>query len=472
MGVGKKAVSLKIIFLQYLLLIAFALVSVTIVVYGLLFVGYKTGFYISANATELAVKQAENRIATIQPFDKNVIPPHATYTLLSKDGTVLQSNMDAAKRQKAVSYEKGAYTPSSATDCYVSIKRSDGFCVVHYTIRERYVIEWMNRYLPSIGTFSIVLFLVGCLIGCLAVTYCFAQRLKKQLWPMMDAARKIAEQDLDFNICPSGIKEFNHVLNAITDMKEALKLSLTKQWKLEQARREQTSALAHDIKTPLTIIHGNAELLCRSGLTERQAEYTDYILKNTDRMEAYLRTLIELIYTESGYSTRMQDIPTEDFMRELINQMNGLASTKGLAVSLHVAKLPQIIQIDPNLLNRAVMNIVSNAVEYSPKYGSLDIHIDCLENRLRFCIVDSGKGFSAEDLKKAKAQFYQGDKSRNSSEHYGIGLYVTERIAQLHHGILSLDNSVKTGGGKVTIEIPINQQSFEKKEVKSPCVRF
>ena len=455
MGVKKKAVSLKIIFLQYLLLVVFALASVTIVVYGLLFAGYQTGFYISANATELAVKQAENRIASVQPFDGSVIPSHTTYVLLSTDGTAVQSNMGASEQQKAVSYAKGSYTPSSAADCYVTVKRSDGSCVVHYTIRERYAIEWMNRYFPSISIFSIVLFLIGCLIGCFAVTYRFAQRLKKQLWPMMDAAQKIAEQDLDFTVRPSGIKEFNHVLNAITDMKEALKCSLTQQWKLEQARREQTSALAHDIKTPLTIIHGNAELLNRSGLTVKQTKYTDYILKNTDRMEAYLRTLIELTHAESGNSASIQNVPTENFIRELTDQMNGLATTKELTVSFHVAKLPQIVQIDPDLLNRAIMNIVSNAVEYSPKYGSLDIYIDCLEHHLRFCIVDSGKGFSPEDLKNAKIQFYQGDKSRNSSEHYGIGLYVTERIVELHHGILSLDNSVEIGGGKVTIEIPV-----------------
>lgn len=455
MGVKKKAVSLKIIFLQYLFLITFVLASVAIAVYGLLFIGYKTGFYISANATELAVKQAENRIAAVQPFDESLIPSHATYILLSKEGTVLQSNMAASERQKAVSYAKGTYTPSSAADCYVTIKRSDSFCVVHYLIRERYAAGWMNQSFPSISTFSIILFFIGCLAGCLTVTYRFARRLKKQLWPMMDAARKITEQNLDFDVCPSGIKEFNHVLNAINDMKEALKHSLTRQWKLEQVRREQTSALAHDIKTPLTIIHGNAELLCRSGLTEKQTEYADYILKNTDRMEAYLRTLIELTHAESGYSARMQDVPVKDFVRELTHQIKGLASVKGLDVSFHVAKLPQRIRIDPDLLNRAIMNVVSNAVESSPKHGSLDIRIDCLGHRLRFCVVDSGSGFSPEDLKNAKVQFYQGDKSRNSSEHYGIGLYVTERIVKLHHGILSLDNSVDTGGGKVTIEIPI-----------------
>lgn len=124
----------------------------------------------------------------------------------------------------------------------------------------------------------------------------------------------------------------------------------------------QTEPFFNDIKTPLTVIHRNAELLRRSELTAKQTEYTHYILKNTDRMEAYLQTLIGLTRVESGYSAHMRNVPAEDFVHELTDQINGLASAKQLAVSFRISELPQVIRIDPDLLNRAMMNLASNAV--------------------------------------------------------------------------------------------------------------
>ncbi len=84
---------------------------------------------------------------------------------------------------------------------------------------------------------------------------------------------------MDFSINPTGIREIDNISFSLEQMKGALNNSLKQQWELEQARREQISALAHDLKTPLTIIRGNAELLQDTVQDETQREYNDYILK-------------------------------------------------------------------------------------------------------------------------------------------------------------------------------------------------
>ena len=82
-----------------------------------------------------------------------------------------------------------------------------------------------------------------------------------------------------FHLQPSGIQEIDDIALSFEQMKEALNTSLTQQWRAERLRREQISALAHDLKTPLTIIKGNAELLSDTALDEIQKEYNQYILK-------------------------------------------------------------------------------------------------------------------------------------------------------------------------------------------------
>lgn len=455
MAIRKRSPSLKIVFLEYLFAMALMLVLALVIPYSLYSMGMSAGLYTYANSSEVQAKNMESKIATAKPFDRKLIPASCTYAYVSEDHTVLQSNMEKAEMKKAISYVEGKYSPATPDDCYLSIKREDGTCILHYYIGSRYTVDWMKRYLPSIDKLLIFVCIVNCLVGCFIVTTLFAKRLKKQLQPLMDATQKIKEQDLDFEVRPSEIQEFNHILLSISDMKSELKLSLEQQWRMEQTKKEQTSALAHDIKTPLTIIRGNAELLRDSKLTDEQQEYTNYILRNADRMEQYLKMLIHLTQAEAGYPADLQKIDTNQFVKELEDQANGLAIAKQLDVNLSQKDLPQEFTADSDLLGRAIMNVISNAADYSPEHGKISISAEAVGKHMVFCITDSGKGFSPADLKQATAQFYMGDKSRSLKTHFGIGLYFTETVVKLHKGSLNIDNSTVTGGGQVTIEIPI-----------------
>ncbi len=452
----KKARSLRTILIAYFFSMALTLLAAAVLVVCLFEFGLRSDLFTSANAAELAVQSAKAEIAKAPAFDASLVPDSVTYVFLAKN-SALQSNMEPAERARAESFAEGGFRPSGA-DCYVAIERSDGVCVVHYTIHPRYSVPWMQKYLPNVEALSFLLFFIFCFAGCAAVTWRFAWRMKAQLRPMTEAAEKISEQDLDFTVQLSNVKEFNQVLSALSDMKQALTDSLTQQWQLEQARREQTSALAHDIKTPLTIIHGNAELLQETELTEQQTAYTRYVLKNTGRIEAYLRSLIELTCAGAENAIHLRPVATSDFVQELTVQINGLAAAEKRAVSVCVSELPQMIEIDLELFGRAIMSIVSNAFEYSPADSRVKILIEKHDAALCISVTDAGEGFSPEDLKNATAQFYRGDKSRNAIGHSGIGLYAAERIVCLHHGRLRLANSAETGGGQVTIEIPCSRQ--------------
>ena len=100
------------------------------------------------------------------------------------------------------------------------------------------------------------------------------------------------------------------------------------------------------------------------------------------------------------------------------------------------------------------MNVVNNALDFSPLNGSVYLSITGDNNNLRITITDTGNGFSREDLLHAQEQFYMADHSRSSNLHFGMGLFITKSIVQQHGGQLILGNSDKTGGAQVTIKIP------------------
>lgn len=455
MVMKKRSLSLRIIFFEYLFAMVLMLALSFLIPYTLFSLGMNTGLYTYANSSEVQAKNMEPKIAAAKPFNSKLVPASCTYVYLSTDYAVLESNMAQQEEKNAVAYAQGKYSPATPDDCHLVIKRDDGVCILHYYIRSRYTVGWMNRYLPSTDVLLIICCIFNCLVGCFIVTALFAKRLKTQLHPLLSATQKIKEQDLDFEVQQSGIKEFNNILLSISDMKSELKHSLEQQWHMEQIKKEQTSALAHDIKTPLTIIKGNAELLHDSNLTEEQQKYTGYILKNADRMERYLKMLIDLTRAETGYSINLRKIKTEPFVKDLMDQINGLAAPKQLQVGFIQRDLPQEFTADSGLLGRAIMNVISNAADYSPEHGKISISAETVGKHIAFCVTDSGKGFSQEDLKQATAQFYMGDKSRGVDTHFGIGLFIADAIIKLHHGSLKIKNSTETGGGKITIKIPL-----------------
>ena len=125
-------------------------------------------------------------------------------------------------------------------------------------------------------------------------TLIWAKRITRQLSPMLEASDKIANQELDFEIGSSNIKEFNDVLNSLDIMKKALSDSLRENWIKEENKRSQISALMHDLKTPVSIVQGNAELLKVTDLTDEQKDYVAYIIKNSTRISDYTKALMEM----------------------------------------------------------------------------------------------------------------------------------------------------------------------------------
>lgn len=228
-------------------------------------------------------------------------------------------------------------------------------------------------------------------------------------------------------------------------MKTELKNSLEKQRKIEQAKITQFSALVHDIKTPLTVVKGNAEMLDDLKLTDEQREFTRYIIKNACQIEQYVKMLIDTIKAEN--------VTTRTFLDDLYYQINALVSAKQLRVEFIEKDLPNFINIDFLFLQRAIMSIVSNATDYSPMNRTVSFSVSGENGKILFTVTDSGKGFSPEDMEKATMQFYQSDKSRSSDSHYGMGLYIADSIVKQHGELLLIDNSPVTGGGMVTIAI-------------------
>lgn len=454
MGINKKQATLKTVFLRYLLALALAFFAAIIIEIIIASLGMQMNFFNSANYSEDLARRAKPILQSAEKITEDMIPNGCKFTVFDKEFKVITTDLKEEDLKQATLYAKGISRKNGYKKSYYFIERKDGFCVLQYYIKMSYSSEWMNEHFPNPEFLLITILISGCLIGAFIISIVFAKNLKNNLIPLMNATEKIKEQDLDFEIGNSPIKEFNDVLCSISDMKEELKESLKEQWNLEKTKKDQISSLAHDIKTPLTIIKGNTELLKDSYLNNEQKEYIRFIEKNSIQIEKYIKLLIDMSKGKLEFLEKLQKSNTKEFLYDIYNQLIALAAPKELHINFQKKDIPENIIINKEAMHRAIINIISNAVDYSPCNSNLYFYVEGKSDSVEFSVIDSGKGFSNEDLKAAKKQFYTGDSSRTSKTHWGMGLYIADSIVKQHNGILTIENSHQ-GGAKVIIKIPL-----------------
>ena len=449
----KKPSSLKTAFWRFLFMLLGGLFGAVAVPFLLVTVSTTLGLTTYGDYSEIRANELAPILAATPDLSDVQIPMGIEYALLDKNYQLIETTLDETELEQAMRYATTGASDQNLQKRYLLVTRENEYVVLQYYIGAQYTNEWMNEHLPSPDILLIVLIAAGGIFVCLFLTTRFAKKLRLQLVPLFEATSEVAKQNLDFEVGHSNIKEFEDVLISFSHMKESLKASLEQQWKAEQMQKEQIAALAHDLKTPLTVIQGNADLISETELDEEQRLYAEYIGCSSEQMQLYIRTLIDISRAATGYQLNIEDIDLPAYIKQLREQIDALCQTKKIGLQMEIENLPAVLSADKLLLERAIMNVVNNALDYSPQDSSISISMIGNKGSLEISVTDAGPGFSQEDLMHAEEQFYMADHSRSSDLHFGMGLFITKSIIRQHGGQLILSNSKKTGGARVTISI-------------------
>jgi signal transduction histidine kinase len=309
---------------------------------------------------------------------------------------------------------------------------------------------FVNLILIFTGTYIILV--IGLIV---LFSFLSARQLKKKGQVILQITDKIKAQDLDFDIKPSGVKEIDQILEGMEDMRNTLKEALETQWRLEQNRKEQISALAHDFKTPITVLKGNIDLLQGSELADEYKEYIKDAKVSLEQIETYLSQLLEVTRAERGYLINKQRIELSEILYETVSALKQIANEKEITILTEKMEETLFLSADKILLERVFYNLISNALDYTPKKGIIKIILMTDKSSAIISVIDSGCGFSQNALKHGMEQFFMDDSSRGRKNHYGLGLYIVASIVKQHNGTMQLENDELTGGARISIYIPL-----------------
>ena len=453
MGI-KKTTSLKASFWKFLCMLLIGLIGAVAIPFSLILAGTSTGLITYADYSERSTKNLAPVIAATPDLADVQLPMGCKYLVLDKNYQVTETTLKGDDLDRAMEYAISGKRNTNLNKQYLFVTRKNEYVVLQYYIGSQFTNEWLYDHFPSPEILLYIFIAINCIAVCVILTAKFAKNMRTQLSPLFEATRQVAEQNLDFEVRHSKIKEFEDVLCSFANMKDNLKISLEKQWNAEQLQREQIAALAHDLKTPLTVIQGNIDLINETELDDEQRLYAGYITESSEQIGIYIKALIDISRTIAGYQLHLEKFDIADYMGQIKAQASSLCLTKGICLQLETGANLGTLKADKLLLERAIMNVISNALDYSPPQGTIYVTVQKTDCFLHISITDEGGGFTPEALHHAQEQFFMGDKSRTSNMHFGMGLYITNSIIKQHGGQLVLSNSKKTGGAQAIIKIP------------------
>ena len=269
----KKQSSLKTAFWHFLFKLFGGLLGTVAVPFLLMNISTALGVTTYGDYSEIRSNELASVLAATPDLSEVEIPMGIEYVLLDKSYQIIETTLDEGELEHAMRYATTGVIDQNLKKRYLLVTRENEYVVLQYYIGAQYTNEWMNTHLPSPDILLIILIAAGGIFVCLFLTTRFAKKLRLQLDPLYEATSEVAKQNLDFEVGHSNIKEFEDVLLSFSHMKESLKASLEQQWEAEHMQKEQIAALAHDLKTPLTVIQGNADLISETELDEEQRLY-------------------------------------------------------------------------------------------------------------------------------------------------------------------------------------------------------
>ena len=285
-----------------------------------------------------------------------------------------------------------------------------------------------------------VVYIVGG-IGIATMVY-YKRKLRIPIAQLQNGIKRIQENDLDFCIEYNGGDELGQLCSSMEKMRKELRQNNKALWEALEQRKLLNASVAHDLRTPITVLKGYLDYLEDGILQDKLTEdkLLDTVLSMqgaVTRLEQYAECVRNIEKIES-IEIKTQPENVKLLIKEMESNISQLTGEKEIFFSDGISF--NEVNIDKGVLFRILENLLQNALRYAEK--QINISISQNDKFLILTVKDDGKGFTETDLKKADTMFYSKDREK---EHFGIGLGICKILCEKHGGRLLITNNKEKG---------------------------
>ena len=244
--------------------------------------------------------------------------------------------------------------------------------------------------------------------------------------------------------------EIDRLGSTFTQMAARIEDQMAQLQRADATRRELIANVSHDLRTPLATLQGYIEtlLLKEDNLgTDERRSYLQTAIKHCERLSKLVSELLELAKLDSS-DIRVEREPfnLSELVHDVVQKFELKAGEKQISLSTKVEKDLPFVHADIGLIERVLENLIENAIQNTPRDGTIRLVLTPQNEDIAIQISDTGRGIPTEELAHIFDRFYQLDKSRKSDQgHSGLGLAITKKILELHDRSISVVSALGSG---------------------------
>lgn len=310
-------------------------------------------------------------------------------------------------------------------------------------------VAYYGSYVAMIGL-PVLFITIG--IGVAATIY-YQKKLKIPIAQLQNGVEKIQEDNLDFHVEYNEDDELGELCCSMEKMRSELWQKQKALWESLEQRKLLNASVAHDIRTPITVLKGYLDYLEKMIPQDKLTE--DMLLDTVSSMQGAVNRLEQYVDCVRDVE-KIENIEIEkrpENVKRLLDEMRSnvqqLETNKEILISSNIMTMDEV-RLDKSVLFRIFENLLQNALRYAKK--QVRINISQKKDFLILTVEDDGNGFAGKNLEKAATVFYSSDKE---GQHFGIGLSICRILCEKHGGLLSISNNKNKRGACVTAKLNI-----------------
>jgi signal transduction histidine kinase len=272
----------------------------------------------------------------------------------------------------------------------------------------------------------------------------------KPITSMVHTTRSITAAKLDSRLpLPQTKDEIRELAETLNEMMERIDAAF-------RTQRQFVADASHEIRTPLTIIRSELEFAERNAGKPEAEKSLHIALEELERLSRLTDGLLLLTRLDSpGFSLKTRTVRLDELLIECVQNLKNATVQRSVSIELHIDNAVEV-PADRDRLKSVVLNLLDNALHYSPEGGVIHLSLTIPSNdAIQIIVEDSGPGIAPYDLPHIFKRFYRADTERARENGSGLGLAIALQVVQLHGGNISVESTLGVGS-KFIVELPLH----------------
>jgi len=306
---------------------------------------------------------------------------------------------------------------------------------------ENIIATLRNSYLLKTGSkLFIITLLLAFFLGIMSIWL-----ITKYLRKIIHTVNQFEQGNLQVRIPVKSNDELGGLSETFNRMADTLLKNIDQLKEVDHLRKELIANISHDLRTPLSVIHGYVETLVLKKdniKPEEEEKYLKVILKSTDRLKDLVADLFQLSRLEARQvEPDMETFAIAELLNDLAAKYQLLADDKKISIEINIENKTAMVNADLALMERVLQNLLDNAILHTPENGQVDLSLTTIKNNVEVSVSNTGEGISTDDIHHIFDRYYTGSSKGKTGS--GLGLAIVKSILELHNSVIKVKSKLQ-----------------------------